>query len=174
MIITCNCGLKKFSLPDNSIPSGGRMVQCGSCGLKWKQFPVNEINNTEPISDIRKKIASQPNQVQPKKQKAKKVKKTSVRKPREIDLYSPEYLAKKHGIKLKDAITNSDTKKNNSLGFYSSLMILIVIVIAFSRSLYFFQDFIIEKLPITEFYLEYFFESIRNLFEIWKNLVTNY
>ena len=54
------------------------------------------------------------------------------------------------------------------------VMILIVIVIAFSRSLYFFQDFIIEKLPITEFYLEYFFESIRNLFEIWKNLVTNY
>ena len=53
MIITCNCGLKKFSLPDNSIPAAGRMVQCGSCGLKWKQFPVNEINNTEPISNIK-------------------------------------------------------------------------------------------------------------------------
>ena len=99
MIITCNCGLKKFSLPDNSIPAAGRMVQCGSCGLKWKQFPVNEINNTEPISNI-KNLASEPKQVQPKRQKAKKVKKTSVRKRREIDLYSPEYLAKKHGIKL--------------------------------------------------------------------------
>ena len=99
MIITCNCGLKKFSLPDNSIPAAGRMVQCGSCGLKWKQFPVNEINNTEPISNI-KNIASEPKQVQPKRQKVKKVKKTSVRKSREIDLYSPEYLAKKHGIKL--------------------------------------------------------------------------
>ena len=101
MIITCNCGLKKFSLPDNSIPAAGRMVQCGSCGLKWKQFPVNEINKTEPISNI-EKIASKPKQVQPKVQKAKKVKKTNVRKPREIYLYSPEYLAKKHGIKLSD------------------------------------------------------------------------
>ena len=176
MIITCNCGLKKFSLPDNSIPSTGRMVQCGSCGLKWKQFPVNEINNTEPISDIRKKIASQPNQVQPKKQKAKKVKKTSVRKPREIDLYSPEYLAKKHGINLDQTNYKSKpvSKDKISFGFYSSLIILLVFIIAFSRILYFFQDFIILKLPFTEYYLEYFFESIRNLFEIWKNLISNY
>ncbi len=174
MIITCNCGLKKFSLPDNSIPSGGRMVQCGSCGLKWKQFPVNEINNTEPISDIRKKIASQPNQVQPKKQKAKKVKKTSVRKPREIDLYSPEYLAKKHGIKLNDIKVNPQSNTKVSFGFYGSLLIFIIFLITFSRSLYFFQDIIIQKIPFTEFYLKYFFESIKNLFEIWKDLISSY
>ena len=174
MIITCNCGLKKFSLPDNSIPAAGRMVQCGSCGLKWKQFPVNEINNTEPISDIRKKIASQPNQVQPKKQKAKKVKKTSVRKPREIDLYSPEYLAKKHGINLNETNYKPVAKDKVYFGFYSSLIIFLVFVIAFSRILYFFQDFIITILPFTEIYLKYFFESIRNLFEIWKNLISNY
>ncbi len=174
MIITCNCGLKKFSLPDNSIPSAGRMVQCGSCGLKWKQFPVNEKNNTEPISNIKKKITSQPDQAQPKKQKAKKVKKTSVRKPREIDLYSPEYLAKKHGINLHETNNKPDTKNKVSIGFYSSLIILLVFAIAFSRTLYFFQDFIITKLPFTEYYLKYFFESIRNLFEIWKSLISNY
>ena len=32
MIITCNCGEKKFVVPDNSIPASGRMVQCGFCG----------------------------------------------------------------------------------------------------------------------------------------------
>jgi hypothetical protein len=175
MIITCNCGLKKFSLPDNSIPSGGRMVQCGSCGLKWKQFPVNEINNTEPISDIRKKIASQPNQVQPKKQKAKKVKKTSVRKPREIDLYSPEYLAKKHGIKLSDDNDKKTSSKSKvAFGFYNSLLLFIVLIIFLSRGLYFSQDFVVQKLPFTEFYINYFFESMRNIFEIWKNLITSY
>ena len=127
MIITCNCGLKKFSLPDNSIPAAGRMVQCGSCGLKWKQFPVNEINNTEPISNI-KNIASEPKQVQPKKQKVKKVKKTSVRKRREIDLYSPEYLAKKHGIKLdNEEIKKTSTNEKVSLGFYNSLLLLSLI-----------------------------------------------
>ena len=47
-------------------------------------------------------------------------------------------------------------------------------MIALSRILYFSQSFIINYFPITEFYLKYFFESIRNIFEIWKNLVTNY
>ena len=174
MILSCNSCEKKFVVPDKAITSAGRIVQCGSCGNKWKQFPVNiEIKKTPTTKKTQKvkkpkivKISSETKIPIPKKKKTNK--------KREIDLYSPEYLAKKHGIELKDAITNSDTKKSNSLGFYSSLMILIVIVIAFSRSLYFFQDFIIEKLPITEFYLEYFFESIRNLFEIWKNLITNY
>ena len=174
MIITCNCGLKKFSLPDNSIPAAGRMVQCGSCGLKWKQFPVNEINNSEPISKI-KKIASKPKQVQPKIQKAKKVKKTSVRKSREIDLYSPEYLAKKHGIKLGgEEVKKTSSNEKISLGFYNSLLLFVVIVIVLSRGLYFFEDFVVQKLPFTEFYIDYFFESIRNVFEIWKNLVTSY
>ena len=174
MIITCNCGLKKFSLPDNSIPAAGRMVQCGSCGLKWKQFPVNEINNTEPISKI-KKIVSDPKRVQPKIQKTKKIKKTSARKPREINLYSPEYLAKKHGIKLNnDEVKKTSSNKKVSLGFYNSLLLFIVLIIFLSRGLYFIQDFVIQKLPFTEFYLKYFFESIRNMFDIWKNLISNY
>ena len=171
MIITCNCGLKKFSLPDNSIPAARRMVQCSSCGLKWKQFPVNEINNTEPISNI-KNIASEPKQVQPKRQKVKKVKKTSVRKSREIDLYSPEYLAKKHGIKLGgEEVKKTSSNEKISLGFYNSLLLFVVIVIVLSRGLYFFEDFVVQKLPSTEFYIDYFFESIRNMFEIWKNLI---
>ena len=173
MILTCNSCGKKFVVPDRAITALGRMVQCGSCGNKWKQFPVNEIKKTEQISNI-KKIHTKPKQVQSKKQKVKKVKKTSLRKPREIDLYSPEYLAKKHGIYLSEKNDKPVTKNKVSLGFYSSLIILLVFVITFSRILYFFQDFIITKLPFTEYYLEYFFESIRNLFEIWKSLISNY
>jgi len=174
MIITCNCGLKKFSLPDNSIPAAGRMVQCGSCGLKWKQFPVNEINNTEPISNI-KNIASEPKQVQPKRQKVKKVKKAPTRKPREINLYSPEYLAKKHGIKLDNVEVKKSLNNNKvSFGFYNSLLLFLVVIVAVSRGLYFFQDFLVQKFPFIEFYLDYFFENIRNIFEIWKNLISSY
>ena len=173
MILNCNSCSKKFVVPDSAITASGRMVQCGSCGLKWKQFPVNEINNSKPINNI-KKIASKPNQVQPKRQRVKKVKKTSVRKRREIDLYSPEYLAKKHGINLNKINHKPVTKNKISFGFYSSLIIFLVFAIAFSRILYFFQDFIITKLPFTKFYLQYFFESIKNLFEIWKDLISNY
>ena len=174
MILSCNSCGKKFVVPDSAITAVGRTVQCGSCGNKWKQFPVNEINNTEPISKI-KKIASERKQVQPKSQKAKKVKKTSVRKPREIDLYSPEYLAKKHGIKLGgEEIKKNSSNEKVSLGFYNSLLVFVVLIIFVSRGLYFFQDFVVEKLPFTEFYIDYFFESIRNMFEIWKNLISNY
>ena len=49
MILTCNSCGKKFVVPDNAITSSGRTVQCGSCGNKWKQFPINEIKKKESI-----------------------------------------------------------------------------------------------------------------------------
>ncbi len=177
MIITCNCGEKKFTLPDNSIPAAGRMVQCGFCGLKWKQFPVGDVEKTQSIARP-KKVVSRTQPVQPKIQKPKKIKRTAPKKTREISLYSPEYLAKKHGIKINDAQTekkiSKQEKRKVSFGFYNSLIVFIFFVIALSRILYFSQSFIINYFPISEFYLKYFFESIRNIFEIWKNLVTNY
>ena len=50
MIINCNSCDKKFVVPDQAITSSGRMVQCGSCGNKWKQYPKNE----EKITKIKK------------------------------------------------------------------------------------------------------------------------
>ena len=174
MILTCNSCGKKFVVPDNAITASGRTVQCGSCGNKWKQFPINEIKKAEQITKI-KKIAATPRQVQPKIQKTKKVKKTSVRKPRETNLYSPEYLAKKHGIKLNSVEVKKSSDNNKvSFGFYNSLLLFLLVIIALSRGLYFFQDFLVQKFPFMEFYLDYFFENIRNIFEIWKNLISSY
>ena len=174
MILTCSSCGKKFVVPDKAITATGRVVQCGSCGNKWKQFPKNEVNKTEPISKI-KKIVSDPKRVQPKIKKTKKIKKTSARIPREINLSSLEYLAKKHGIKLNnDEVKKTSSNKKVSLGFYNSLLLFIVLIIFLSRGLYFIQDYVVQKLPFTEFYLDYFFESIRNMFEIWKNLISNY
>ena len=173
MIINCNSCEKKFVVPDKAITSDGRVVQCGSCGNKWRQYPKNE----EKITPIKKRE----NKKIPKISQTKipKPKKKISKKKREIDLYSPEYLAKKHGINLhetnnKPDTKNPDTKNKVSIGFYSSLIILLVFAIAFFRILFFFQGFIITKLPFTEYYLGYFFESIRNLFEIWKSLISNY
>ena len=168
MILNCNSCGKKFVVPDNAISASGRMVQCGSCGNKWKQFPIDNAKKTPKTL--------KPQQVKRKVQKPKKAKKTIIKKPREISLYSPEYLAKKHGIKLNELQTEKTTIQNKSkkvsFGFYNSLLLFIFLVVSFSRILYFSQDFIIYNFPISEFYLNYFFESIRNLFEIWKNLVT--
>ena len=176
MILTCNSCGKKFIVPDNAITSSGRTVQCGSCGNKWKQFPVNEIKNKESFGSV-KKIIPKPKQSQTKAQEPKKIKKKPIRKPREIDLYSPEYLAKKHGIKLRnDDVTKKPSKVGNKVyfGFYNSLLLFFLIIIVLSRGLYFFQDFVVDKLPFMEFYIDYFFESMRNLFEIWKSLISSY
>ena len=172
MILTCNSCGKKFVVPDSAISTSGRTVQCGSCGNKWRQFPENEINKTKPDINVKKKN-SKPKQVQPILQKPKKAKKNTIRKPREIDLYSPEYLAKKHGIKLKDN-NFSKTSSKVSFGFYNSLILFLLIIIVLSRGLYFFEDSVVQILPFTEFYIDYFFESIRNLFEIWKSLISSY
>ena len=170
MILTCDSCGKKFVVPDNAITASGRMVQCGSCGNKWKQFPATNLKN-ETI--IEKKINPPIKKPIIKKTKPKTKK---VKKPREINLYSPEYLQKKHGISLNNVETNKKqiSDKKVSFGFYNSLLLLIVVIIIISRSLYFFQDFIIQIFPIAEFYLNYFFESMKNMFEIFKNLISRY
>ena len=173
MILTCNSCNKKFVVPDNAITASGRTVQCSSCGNKWKQFPLNKIKDTQ-INTVTQKKASKLDKFQPKIQKPKKAKKSTARKPREINLYSPEYLAKKHGITLKENVKKILNKEKVSFGFYNSLLLFLIIIIILSRGLYFFQDFIVKNLPFTEYYINYFFESIRNIFEIWKDLVSNY
>ena len=177
MILTCNSCNKKFVVPDSAITASGRMVQCGSCGNKWKQFPMGEVEKTQSITRP-KKVISRPQPVQQKIQKPKKVKKTTPKKTREISLYSPEYLAKKHGINIKDTQTvkeiSNKEKSKVSFGFYRSLLVFIVLLIFISRSLYFAQTFIVDVIPGLEFYLNYFFESMRNIFEIWKSLIANY
>ena len=60
---------------------------------------------------------------------------------------------------------------NKVHGFFNSLILLIFLIISISRIIYFTQDFIINIFPISETYLNYFFESTRNIFEIWKNLI---
>ena len=175
MILSCNSCGKKFVVPDNAITKAGRLVQCSACGNKWKQFPVGIAEKKEVISKpaIKQTITKRVTTKKPKSIKRKVPKKT-----REINLYSPEYLAKKHGIKIKDSepkVSKGTVVKDKvSFGFYSSLLVFLVFVVFFSRALYFAQSYIITLFPITEFYLSYFFESIKNIFEIWKNLIANY
>ena len=175
MILNCNSCGKKFVVPDDAITASGRMVQCGSCGNKWRQLPTGNIkvNQTIPASpklDTKTKKIKKPIQ--------KKIKKATIKKPREISLYSPEYLAKKHGIKINDTQSEKKISKQEkekvSFGFYNSLIVFIFFIIALSRILYFSQGFVVSNIPASEYYLNYFFESIRNIFEIWRNLITNY
>ena len=170
MIISCNSCEKKFVVPDQAITLEGRIVQCGSCGNKWRQFPLKK--------EVGKKIDNIVTEKTVKKPQTNKKRPVRKKKKREIDLYSPEYLAKKHGINL-DASTNSlksknSTNKEMSFGFYAYLLILIVFLIFFLKLLYFFQDKFIALFPFTEIYLGILFEIITNIFHFWRDLVSNY
>ena len=166
MILTCNSCGKKFVVPDSAITASGRMVQCGSCGNKWRQFPVEELEKTQSIPP-KQKI-----------QKPKRVKKTTPKKQREISLYSPEYLAKKHGIQINDTrpIKNISKKEKGkvSFGFYNSILVFTIFSIFLLRIIYFSQSFIIKYIPQSAIYLNYLFETIRNLKDIILDFVTIY
>jgi predicted Zn finger-like uncharacterized protein len=169
MILRCNSCEKQFVVPDLAITALGRTVQCGSCGNKWKQFPIKKESSKPSVNQI---INPRKTSTLTKTSKPKK----KVKKVREVSLYSREYLEKKHGISLDNVKTsnNSNSIKKVSFGFYNTLILFIVLTIAISKGLHFFKSSIVETLPFTKFYLDYFFESIRNIFELWKNLISKY
>ena len=170
MILSCNSCEKKKEVPDSAIGANGRLVQCSSCGNKWTQYPIG--NEKKPKKEISK--------IKPAPKKIKSPTKTKIKKRTGPDLYSPEYLAKKHGIKIdekptiKNKLTKGKDKATISFGFYSFIIVSIVITISILRILYFAHDFIVERLPISEIYINYLFESIRNIKEIIQNFLAGY
>jgi len=169
MIINCNSCEKKFVVPDQAISQIGRIVQCGSCGNKWRQFPSKNEKKIIRATNVNKKNVIKKNKI---------YKKRSTKKKREIELYSPEYLAKKHGIHLnnidkKDSINNKASKKLSS-DFFGSFLIFIIFLITALRLTYFFQDTLTNLFPVAEIYLNILFENTNNIFQIWKDLIANY
>jgi len=169
MILSCNSCEKKFVVPDKAITESGRLVQCGACGNQWKQFPIKN-----KIQENTLKINSQPT----KPSKVTKTKKRKTKRDSGPNLYSPEYLEKKHGIKLNDKTSRiskkSISKSSVNFGFYNFLIISIVISILLFRTLYFAQDAINDRFPIFEVYLDYSFETISNIKVIIENFFSNY
>ncbi len=171
MILSCNSCEKKFVVPDNAIGANGRLVQCSACGNKWKQFPIGE---KVKIVEKTTKIKSQPKKIQNLTKKTKR----RVKRKTGPDLYSPEYLAKKHGIKINSSpIPKSQPINNKSkvnFGFYSFLIISIIVTITILRLVYFAQDTIVEKFPSSKIYIDYLFESIRNIKDIIQDFFIGY
>lgn len=169
MILSCKSCEKKFVVPDNAIGASGRLVQCSSCGNKWKQFPI-----ITEFKDHNKKIEIKPIQ----KDIKKTIKKKRKKKKDGPNLYSPEYLVKKHGIKINENVTlkQKDLKKksSHSFGFYNFIIVLSIFTISLLRILYFFQDIINEKFPFLKLYINYLFESIENIKEIILNFFLSY
>jgi len=156
MLVNCNSCQKKFVVPDSAITEKGRLLQCGSCGNKWTQYPMEEqktvkapikTSNTEKI--IKKSVS---------------VKKTSKSRKREVNLYSEEYLKKKHGLVIRDAISadssNSKRKSSTGIGFYGNVIILIIFLITIFGILDLNKYLVINKFPFLETYINYLYDSL--------------
>jgi len=156
MLVNCNSCQKKFVVPDSAITEKGRLLQCGSCGNKWTQYPIEEqktvkapikTSNTEKI--IKKSVS---------------VKKTSKSRKREVNLYSEEYLKKKHGLVIRDAISadssNSKLKSSTGIGFYGNVIILIIFLITIFGILDLNKYLVINKFPFLETYINYLYDSL--------------
>ena len=168
MILSCNSCEKKFVVPDNAITASGRLVQCSSCGNKWKQFPILATSSESKKSEVK-----QTKSIKLKSTTGVKTKKKLFKKKSTSTLYTPEYLIKKHGIVLKDQSNikgKNDTYKIN-FGFYNALLVLIIALIAILRLLFFSQNIIVKKFPFTENYIYYLFETIINIKLIIENFL---
>jgi predicted Zn finger-like uncharacterized protein len=151
MLVNCNSCQKKFVVPDGAITESGRLVQCGSCGNKWTQYPIEDIKIKEKIFE---KIKLEKKITVVKKSKPKK------------NLYTPEYLQKKHGLIINESSGATNKKKSessrqkNRLGFYSYVIILFVLFSSLFGLLELTKEIIILKYPVAETYIVYFYEVI--------------
>jgi len=153
MLVNCNSCQKKFSVPESAITESGRLLQCGSCGNKWTQYPNKKkiIKNIEKTTSVKIK---QPNNVN-------KIKDSVKKKKRKIGLYSEEYLKKKYGLTIKDSLNRQDKKQNkNSFGFYSYLLTISIFIITLFGVINLSKDIIIKNYPVTGPYIDYLYEFI--------------
>lgn len=182
MILSCNSCDKKFVVPDNAITAAGRLVQCSSCGNKWTQFPIKKIIPKQKDADI--KIFNNENQsntnlkVAVKKTIQKKVPKKKVSKKKK-NLYTEEYLLKKHGLSINN-IENDIKKekkakiKKTSFGFYNYLIIFLVFISLIIGVFHLSKEMIIQNYPFVEIYVEYFYETINIIKTLILELLIQY
>ena len=168
MLVNCNSCQKKFVVPDSAITEKGRLLQCGSCGNKWTQYPIKEQEEQKTI-----KAPIKTSNTEKIVKKSVSAKKTSKSKKREVDLYSEEYLKKKHGLIIQDAISAkssySNRKSSTGIGFYGNVIILIIFLITIFGILDLNKYLVINKFPFLETYINYLYDSL----EIIKVSIVN-
>ena len=163
MIIQCKSCNKSFTVPDSAITPSGRLVQCSVCGNKWTQYPIKKVSEEPVVLD----------KLKTKKTTKKKVKKKSV------NIYSPEYLRKKHGIKIIDpssvSVKNNKREiKKQSYGFYNYLITYFIISVFLVGLLKLGRTNIVNKFPKLETQIDYFFETLNNIKILIFDIISNY
>ena len=143
MIISCEKCDKKFEISDELIPDEGRLLQCGSCSYEWHYTPTKTI-----------KLVNEIDQVSEAKKKTKKIKKKIIKENNEISMNQE---------------TDSDEKKGiGLLGFIVVTIISLIALIVIADT---FKVYIMSFVPNIDFYLSSLYESLRDIFLFFKDLI---
>ena len=143
MIISCEKCDKKFEISDELIPDEGRLLQCGSCSYEWHYTPTKTIKLENEI-DLFSKA----------KKKNKKIKKKIIKENNEISMNQ-----------------KTDSSEKNRVGFLSVIIVTIISLIALIIIADTFKVYIMSFIPNIDFYLSSLYESLRDIFLFFKDLI---
>ena len=143
MIISCEKCDKKFEISDELIPDEGRLLQCGSCSYEWHYTPTKTI-----------KLVNEIDQVSEAKKKTKKIKKKIIKENNEISMNQ-----------------KTDSSEKKRVGFLSVIIVTIISLIALFIIADTFKVYIMSFIPNIDFYLSSLYESLRDIFLFFKDLI---
>ena len=157
MIITCNNCNKRFEINSDLIPDKGRLLLCGSCNHQWffkKEIQRNTINpsNNNLVMDYKKDLISN-----------KKVE--DIKEKKTLD-------KKSHNIKnndLKNSIKVIKGKKKTKI--LNSTIVFIITFIAVVILVDTFEQPISMIIPNIEFILYNLYESTKDIFLFFEDLI---
>ena len=150
MIITCKICKKKFNVEDSLIPKDGRQLQCSACGHKWffKIKPVKSPQKKEELKNLNI-IKLNPEE----------------KIPSDVD----KIIAQAEENKTRNNKIISNTKEN--LPLLNLLFLFIITFVAFIIFMDTFKNQINNLVPGFDFLLENFYESLKDLYLFFKDLI---
>ena len=192
MIIQCKSCQKKFLVSENAIPKEGMEVQCGVCSNTWFQKP--EIKKkakpkfkSEKITQEKIETASQEKIETASDGKKYKFlgKQWALVLPsgkagrlakNEISKELDEKIGRSidPSIQSMSIATSEKDEKNQGIGFLTSIFIILIGVIFTIGVLETFKNELVVYWPELEFYLEYVYETLRNIRTISRDLFYSY
>ena len=146
MIIECTNCHKKFKVDPSQIPESGRNIQCGTCDFIW--FYKHEEKKTSNLSPINENLEKKDHQNFEKIENSKIVEK-----------------------KISKKTTIKKSRSSNLGNFLSYLIVAIISFIALIIILDTFKTQLINVFPGIELILFNLFESLKDIFLFFKNLI---
>ena len=154
MIISCPNCKKKFEVADNLIPKGGRLLQCSGCSNKWffkNEMPIfNQKKEKKNDVDININDLSK-NEI-----------------PSEVERIIVDAEKSEEN---NDNLNKVSIKKIDRVSFFNLFIVMLISFSAFIILLDTFKSPIESLLPGFNFMLDNFYETLKDLFLFFKDLI---